>query len=159
MELDRKIALVTGAARHVGKAIALGLARCGADIALHYHSSNDAEKAAAKMKALGRRVELFRADLARPNEIEAMFDRIGEVFGRLDVLVNSAGICHRTPIETLSAEQWDTEFAVNARAPALCIRHAISLMTDGGAIVNITDIGAEKAWGGLAAYCASKAAL
>ena len=108
---------------------------------------------------MGRRVEVFQADLAQPDEIAAMFERVGAAFGRLDVLVNNAAIYNRTPIETLTGDQWDAEQAVNARAPALCIRYASALMSDGGAIVNITDIAAGKAWGGYPAYCASKAAL
>ena len=73
--------------------------------------------------------------------------------------MNNAAVYHRTPIDTLTAAQWDAAQAVNARAAALCIRHASALMGDGGAIVNITDIAAGKAWGGYPAYCASKAAL
>ena len=88
-----------------------------------------------------------------------MFSAVGERFGRLDVLVNNAAVFDRTPIETLTAKQWDAEMAVNARAAALCIRWAVPLMADGGAIVNITDVAAEKGWAGFPAYCASKAAL
>ena len=160
MELTGKIALVTGGAVRVGRAIALALAREGADIALHYGRSADkAVATAGEIAVLGRRAEIFSADLADPAQIERLFAEVGAKFGRLDVLVNSASVYDRTPLETLTAEQWDREFAINARAPALCIRHALPLMTRGGAIVNITDIAAEKGWGGFGAYCASKAAL
>ncbi len=160
MELSGKVALVTGAARRVGRAIALRLAAAGYDIALHYGSSEaDARATADDIRKLERRAELFRADLADPSQIERLFAEIAQKFGRLDVLVNNASIFSRTPIDELTAEQWDRLQAVNARAPALCIRHALGLMSAGGAIVNITDISAEKAWGGFPAYCASKAAL
>lgn len=160
MELDGKVALVTGAARRVGKTIALALAESGADMALHYgRSADQAQATADEIRALGRQAKLFQADLAQPEQIEAMFSRIGEAFGRLDVLVNSAAVFGRTPLETLTAEQWDGQMAVNARAPALCLRHACGLMADGGAVVNITDIAASKAWAAYPAYCASKAAL
>lgn len=160
MELDGKIAMVTGGAVRLGRAVVLALARRGADIALHFGTSADqARQTADEVRALGRRVEVFQGDLARPEQIAEMFNRIGRAFGRLDVLVNSAAVYHRTPIESLTAEQWDATQVVNARAPALCIRHASALMPDGGAIVNITDIAAEKSWGGYPAYCASKAAL
>jgi len=161
MELQGKIALVTGSARRVGRAIATALARAGADLALHYgRSADDARSAAEEIRAMGRRAELFQADLAQPGRIEAMFAAIARHFGRLDILVNSAAVCDRTPIETLTAAQWDAELAVNARAPALCIRYAIALMTHGeGSIVNVTDVAAERPRADYPAYCASKAAL
>ena len=161
MELDGKVALVTGSARRVGKAIALALGGAGADVALHYRSSGEAAGALAQdIAALGRRSETFRADLAAPEQIEKLFAAVDKHFGRLDVLVNNAGVHHRTPWGELTAEQLDAEFAVNARAPALCIRHAAKLMApSGGVIVNIADIAGEKARPGYPAYCASKAAL
>jgi len=160
VELNGKIALITGAARRVGRAISLALAGAGADVAIHYgRSEDDARSLAEEIRSIGRRVELVRADLAEPEQIAAMFEAIADTFGRLDVLVNNASVYHRTPIESLTAEQWDAEMAVNARAPALCTARAVGLMSGGGAIVNITDIAAEKAWPGYPAYCASKAAL
>ena len=161
MDLQDKIVLVTGGSRRIGLAIARAFACEGACIALHYNLSADAADAAAEeIRSLGAKVELFQADLAEPAQIAAMFDAVADAFGRLDVLVNNAAVFHRTPIDTLTAEQWDAELAINARAPALCIRYAAAAMRPaGGAIVNITDIAAEKAWGGYPAYCASKAAL
>lgn len=160
MDLDGKIALVTGAAKRIGKAIALALAQAGADIALHYRTSADeARTTQDEITALGRRCELFQADLASPEQIDELFKALGQTFGRLDVLVNSAAIYGRTPLASLTAEQWDRQFAVNARAPALCISRAAALMTEGGAIINIVDISAELPWPGYPAYCASKAAL
>jgi len=160
MDLPGKIALVTGGAHRLGRAIVLALAGGGADIALHYgRSAAPARATADRVRAMGRRAELFQADLACPDAIAAMFEGVADAFGRLDVLVNSAGAYQRTPIETLAPAQWDAVMAVNARAPALCIRHASELMPDGGAIVNITDIAAEKGFGAYPAYCASKAAL
>ena len=160
MELKGKVALVTGAARRVGRAIALAMARAGADVAVHYNrSAAQAQAAAEEIRALGVAAEAIQADLAEPEHIESMFSAVGKRFGRLDVLVNNAAVFDRTPIETLTAEQWDAEMAVNARAAALCIRWAVPLMSDGGAIINITDVAAEKGWAGFPAYCASKAAL
>lgn len=160
MEIPGKIALVTGSARRVGRAIALALAKGGADVAVHYSSSlADARQTAGEIGGLGRRAEVIQADLAEPSGIERLFEEIRQRFGRLDVLVNNAGVYHRTPIETLTAGQWDMEMAINARAPALCIGCSIPLMSSGGAIVNIADTCADRAWGGFPAYCASKAAL
>ena len=160
MELQGKITLVTGGARRVGRAIAAALAGAGANIALHFgRSQADAERTADELRAAGVSVELFHADLADPAAIARMFAGVAERFGRLDVLVNNAAVYHRTPIDKLTAQQWDAELAINARAPALCIRHALPLLADGGAIINIADIAAEKGWPGFPAYCASKAAL
>ena len=160
MDLDGHVALVTGGAVRLGRAVVLALARRGADIALHFgRSADEARATGGEARSAGRRVELFQADLACPRQIEDMFARVAEAFGRLDVLVNNAAVYHRTPIDELTAEQWDAAQAVNARAAALCIRYASALMTDGGAVVNVTDIAAEKGWGGYPAYCASKAAL
>ena len=160
MDLTGKVALVTGSAKRVGRAIAEGLAEAGADIVIHYGRSADAASETTDhiRRTFGRRVEAFQADLADPGQIERLFRQIAEAFGRLDVLVNSAAIYNRTPIDTLTAEQWDREMAVNARAPALCIRYALPLMTDGGVIVNLTDIAADKPFPGYPAYCAAKAA-
>jgi len=161
MDLNGKVALITGGAKRVGRAVALALAREGADVALHYnHSAGDARDAADRIRRLGRRAELFQADLADPPRIRALFEALAGEFDRLDVLVNNAAVFGRTPLATLTAEQWDGQLAVNARAAALCIRYAAGLMCPaGGAIVNITDSGAEKGWAGYPAYCASKAAL
>jgi len=158
MELAGKTALVTGAARRVGRAIALALAESGTDVIVHCNRSTDAgEATASDIRALGLQAMVARADLSEPDQIEAMFAPIE----RLDVLVNSAAVFERTPLDHLTADQWDGQFAVNARAAALCIRWAIPLLRSAGegAIVNITDIAAEKAWAGYPAYCASKAAL
>ncbi len=160
MELTGKVVLVTGSARRIGRAIALALARAGADVIIHYNRSRtDAEATARQIRALGVEAVAIQADLSEPQQIAEMFDAVAEKFGRLDVLVNNAAVFERTPIETLSAEQWDTQMNLNARAPALCIRCAMPLMRDGGAIINITDIAAEKPLAGYPAYCASKAAL
>lgn len=161
MELDGKIALVTGAARRVGRAIALELAHAGADLAIHcHHSKDDAESLVTEIRTLGRQAECFSADLADPAEIATMFELIGNRFARLEVLVNNASVYHRTPWAEFTAEQWDAEFAVNTRGAALCIQHALKLFGDRpAAVVNIADIGAEKARPSYPAYCASKAAL
>ena len=164
MDLNGKTALVTGSAKRVGRCIALSLARAGADVIVHYNRSEaDARATAAAIEDIGRRAELVRADLACPDQIEAMFARVAEKFGDsaqpISVLVNNASVYHQTPIATLTADEWDRELAVNARGAALCIRHAIALMHPAAAIVNITDISAEDPRAALPAYCASKAAL
>ncbi len=161
MELTGKVALVTGSAKRVGRAIVEALAAGGADVAIHYSRSGDAAAELARhiRHTTRRQAERFQADLRAPGQIERLFQQIAGAYGHLDVLVNCAAVYNHTPLDSLTAEQWDAEMAVNARAPALCIRHALPLMAEGSLIVNITDIAAEKGWGGYPAYCASKAAL
>ena len=161
MNLCEKVVLITGASRRVGLAIAGGFAAAGARIALHYHRSADQAAAAADaLRSAGAKVTLFQADLTSEPQIAAMFEAIAGQFAHLDVLVNNAGVFYRTPLESITVEQWDFAQAVNARGAAICIRCAIPLMRPGGgAIVNITDISAEKSWASYSAYCASKAAL
>jgi pteridine reductase len=160
MDLHGKIALVTGGARRVGRAISLALAKAGCDVGIHFNrSAGDARALAAEVRSLGRRAEAFQADLANPEQVESLFRDFGGAFGRLDVLVNNAGLYDRTPIDSLTAQQWDAEFAVNARAPALCISRGLPLMGEGGTIINITDISVDRPRADYPAYCASKAAL
>lgn len=159
-DLTQQIALITGGAVRLGRAICIALARRGADIALHHNSSSDAARATAQeIEALGRKVHLLQADLSDPAAIERMFAQLTAETGRLDILVNSASRFTATPLESLTAEQWDIEQAVNVRAPALCIHHAIALMPHGGSIINIGDSAAERGRRNFIAYCASKGGL
>jgi pteridine reductase len=159
MKLEGTTALVTGAARRIGRSVAIALARAGADVAVHYHSSaNQAALVVDEIRAIGRRAEAIRADLADPAEIDALFDGLSRRMGPLGLLVNNAAVYERTPIEKLSAEQWDRILAVNARAPALCISRAAAMM-ERGAIVNIADVSADSPRAKFPAYSASKAAL
>ncbi|MBN1429074.1 MAG: SDR family oxidoreductase [Anaerolineae bacterium] len=148
MKLQDKVALVTGAAHRVGKAIALALAQEGAHIVLHYGGSVDAAgQTADEIAALGVDVFPFQADLSDPAQIAALFDALKERFGRLDVMVNSASSFERRPFDAITAEDWDRVMAVNLRAPFLCSQHAARLMCiepreplDAGLIVNIADL-------------------
>ncbi|MDH3745774.1 MAG: SDR family oxidoreductase [Acidobacteriota bacterium] len=170
MDLSGKTALVTGAARRVGKAVALGLARRGADVVIHYNGSQEAaERTAAEIAGLGVEAVPLGADLRHAREIERLFLEIGERIGRLDVLVNSAASFRAARFEEISSEAWDEVMALNVRAPFLCSRLAASLMRrpsgkedtgpDTGAIVNISDLSAYRPWPGYTHHGASKAAL
>ena len=100
MELSGRVALVTGAAKRVGRAIALALAGRGADVVLHYRSSaSEVRATAGAVERLGRRAVTIHADLAQPTEVEALADRAVQAFGTIDVLVNSAALFYRTPCE------------------------------------------------------------
>jgi len=150
------LALVTGAAHRLGKAFALTLARKGYDIVLHYHSSSDeALQTKAETESLSRNVFLVQADLTDPSEIQSLVSNIEH----LDVLVNSAAFMPGGNVDALTLENWDTALDLNLRAPFLLAQACASKMTDGGLIVNITDMGAQKAWSRYPSYTVSKAAL
>ena len=150
------LALVTGAAHRLGKAFALTLARLGYDIVLHYHSSSDeALQTRLEIESLSRNVTLAQADLTQPSEIQSLLSTIQS----LDVLVNSAAFMPGGKVDSLSLENWDTALDLNLRAPFLLAQACASKMTEGGLIVNITDVGAQKAWSRYPSYTVSKAAL
>jgi len=154
------LALVTGAAHRLGRAFGLALARQGYAILLHYHRS--AEKAAAtaeEIRALEMPVYLARADLGNLTNLYSLFSTLDALPHRLKVLVNSAAVMPRGDVRTLSADDFDAAIALNLRAPLLCAQEAAKRMAEGGLIVNVTDVGAQKAWSGFPAYTVSKAGL
>jgi NAD(P)-dependent dehydrogenase (short-subunit alcohol dehydrogenase family) len=154
--VNRRLALVTGAAHRLGKVFALTLARQGFDILLHYHRSRDAAlQAQTEIESLGVRATLLQADLTDPHQIQALLTRLHS----LDVLVNSAASLPGGNVESLTLENWDTTLDLNLRAPFLLARECARKMTDGGLIVNITDVGARKAWSRYPSYTVSKAGL
>ena len=150
------LALVTGAAHRLGKSFALTLARQGFDIILHYYQSDVAAlQTRAEIESLSRRVTLAQADLTKPGQIHSLLSTIES----LDVLVNSAAFMPNGSVDDISLENWDTSLDLNLRAPFLLARQCAKKMADGGLIVNITDIGAQKTWSRYPSYTVSKAAL
>ena len=150
------LALVTGAAHRLGKAFALTLARHGFDIALHYHHSLDAAlQTRAEIESVGRSVTFAQADLTDAAQISSLLSKIDS----LQVLVNSAAFMPSGNVDALSLENWDASLDLNLRAPFLLAREASQKMTEAGLIVNITDVGAQKAWSRYPSYTVSKAAL
>jgi NAD(P)-dependent dehydrogenase (short-subunit alcohol dehydrogenase family) len=150
------LALVTGAAHRLGKSFALTLAQHGFDILLHYHQSLDAALLTkTEIESYGRRATLAQADLTDPEQIRSLISNLQS----LDVLVNSAAFMPGGNVDALSIENWDTSLDLNLRAPFLLSQEASKKMTDGGLIVNITDVGAQKAWSRYPSYTVSKAAL
>jgi pteridine reductase len=150
------LALVTGAAHRLGKVFALTLARQGYDILLHYHhSQEEALQTGAEIESFGTKVTLAQADLTDPPQITALLSKIDS----LKVLVNSAAFMPGGNVELLSIENWDTSLDLNLRAPFLLSQEAARKMSEGGLIVNITDVGAQKTWSRYPSYTVSKAAL
>jgi NAD(P)-dependent dehydrogenase (short-subunit alcohol dehydrogenase family) len=154
------LALVTGGARRLGRAFALALARQGFAILLHYHHSEEEAAATADaIRALGMPVYPVQADLTSSTNIESLFSTLDTLPHPLKVLVNSAALMPRGDVRTLSAVDFDAAIALNLRAPFLCAQEAAKRMEAGGLIVNVTDVGAQKAWSGFPAYTVSKAAI
>ena len=160
LRLDGKVALITGAARRVGRAIALELGRAGARIWVHHHTG--AAAAAATVAALGKvgiSATAVAADLRDAAATAALFDRVAAA-GGLDVLVNSAAAFERLPFEEIDDERLAAMLALNLVAPFRCARLALPLLrARRGVIINVLDVAATQAWPGFAHYCASKAAL
>ncbi len=159
---ERPVALVTGAARRIGAAIARRLHADGYDLLLHYHQSE------AEMRALAADLDAARAgsvvvrsaDLADAHALAPLIDAAIERYGRLDALINNASLFSPTPLDALSPDAVDAHYNVNARAPLLLSQAAAPhLRRSGGAIVNIADIYAERPLRQHIAYCMSKAAL
>ncbi|MCC6569579.1 MAG: SDR family oxidoreductase [Anaerolineales bacterium] len=156
MSTFRPLALVTGGAHRLGKSFALTLARLGYDIVLHYHSAVDeARQTQGELESLKSRVTLASADLTDPQQIHSLVSSLQS----LSVLVNSAAFMPSGNVESLPLETWDTTLDLNLRAPFLLAQECAKKMTDGGLIVNITDVGAQKAWSRYPSYTVSKAAL
>jgi len=150
------LALVTGGAHRLGKIFALTLARLGYDIVLHYHSSEEeALQTRLEIESLSRRVTLAQADLTDPQQLNSLISNLES----LNVLVNSSAFMPHGNVESLSIENWDTSLDLNLRAPFLLAQGCAKKMSNGGVIVNITDVGAQKAWSRYPSYTVSKAAL
>jgi 3-oxoacyl-[acyl-carrier protein] reductase/pteridine reductase len=156
--LRGKTILVTGAAKRIGRAIALRLAEEGARVAIHFNSSETEARRTAQ-EAGG--AELFRANLENVAEIEAMFRQVGERLGRLDGLVNNAARFTRFDPLEITERDWDFIHSVNLKATFFCCQQAARLMlaSGGGRIVNISSLGGIRPWSKHAHYCASKAGV
>jgi pteridine reductase len=158
----QRIAVVTGGAVRVGRAIALGVARAGYDLAVTYHSSEEAARAVVvEARELGRNCELIRADLAEPSAAEAVIAAVRAAYGRLDLLVNSAASFAARPLLEVDAAAWDAVMDLNLRAPHLLVRAAAGMLRAArGNVVNIADLSAFQApWTEYPDHAISKSAL
>jgi NAD(P)-dependent dehydrogenase (short-subunit alcohol dehydrogenase family) len=159
--LTGKSALVTGGARRIGRAIALALARAGADVAITFRTSQtEASATAAAITGFGCQALAIPCDVRSETSVREAIHQTIATFGRLDVLVNNAAIFETAALETLTLDQWDRVFETNARGPFLVSREALPhLRATHGRIVHIGSLGGERAWAGHAHYAAAKAAL
>lgn len=162
MKLDGKVALVTGAGRRVGRAIALALAERGATLAIHYRSSAaEADQVATQIGQRGGKAGAFRADLEKVAEIQQMTDAVLKSFGRIDIVVNCASIFYRKPLEEVTEQDWDINLNTNLKAPFFLSKFAAVSMRQNGAgkIVNIGDWAAIRPYNNYLPYTVSKTGL
>jgi NAD(P)-dependent dehydrogenase (short-subunit alcohol dehydrogenase family) len=160
--LDGRWALVTGAARRVGRSIALALAERGANVLVHHHTSiDDADALVGEIRALGRQSDRLQADLASPVAVQALATEALRRVGTVDVLVNSASNYLRVPFEALDERVWDRSLDVNLKAPYLLAIALGSRMRDRGegVIINVVDWAADRPYRDYLPYCVSKAGL
>jgi NAD(P)-dependent dehydrogenase (short-subunit alcohol dehydrogenase family) len=162
MTLQEKVALVTGSAKRIGRAVANALADRGVHQAVHYRTSKtEAEDAVELFRVLGVEAESFQADLSQVKEVEALASEVLKRFGRLDILVNNASVFFPSPLGEVTDLQWDTLINTNLKGPfflaqkvGLAMKAAV-----GGTIINIGDWAAERPYAGYLPYCISKAGV
>jgi pteridine reductase len=150
MNLRERVAIVTGAGRRVGRALALALARRGATVAVHYNASEQgAREVVDSITGSGARAEAFGADLTAPDAPAELVARVVQRLGSIDVLVNSAAVMQRTPLGETTVADWDRILALNLRAPYFLAQAAAQhLRSAHGSIVNIADLAAFETWPG-----------
>lgn len=161
MSLTGKKALITGASRGIGKAVAMKLAAEGADVIVTATSLDRAKQTADQITLLGRKAIPVKVDVGVASDVEALFQVVVEEFGSLDILVNNAGITRDGLLMRMKDEDWDSVIDVNLKGTFLCTREAIKLMSKAksGRIVTISSVVGEMGNAGQANYCASKAGI
>lgn len=161
MDLAGRVALVTGAGRRLGAAIALGLARAGCDVAVHHHASaTGADRTLDAARAAGRRAERFAGDLRDAAVAKALPERVVQTFGRLDIVINSAAVIARADFADITAEAWHDTLALNLSAAFFVSQGAaLHLRARRGKIVNLADVAAFEVWPSYLPLNISKAAV
>jgi pteridine reductase len=159
--LLNQVALVTGSGKRLGREVALGLAERGADLVIHYRSSEeDARKVTGEIEKLGRRAITMSADLDQVSQIRSLFDKVGAAFGRLDILVNSAASFVQTEFAATTEKIWASSLDTNLKAPFFCSQAAAPLLKKtGGCIINFADVGGILGWSGYIPHSISKAGV
>ena len=159
-ELTGKKALVTGGSRGIGRGIAICLAKQGADVAINFRANTqEAEAVVAEVKKLGRDSFAVQADVSSKASVVKMFTEVKSKWGKLDILINNAGIVQSAAFEEMTEEQWDTVIDVNLKGQFLCAQSASAIMGSGGKIINTASIasgGVGVGFGRSASYVASK---
>lgn len=157
---EGQVALVTGAAKRIGRSIALRLAAEGAVVVVNYATSTaEADALVREIDASGSRAAAIQADVSKRAQVERMFAAIEKAFGRLDILVNNAGVFFAAKFEELTDEQWDRILDANLKSQFLCAQAAAPIMKrqGRGRIINISSLGGLLPWPSYTHYCVSKA--
>ncbi len=159
--LSGKVALITGAARRLGRLTALALAEAGADVAVTFlKSARDVQQTVKDIEKTGIRTLAVRCDVTDPRSVRAAVTEAIRELGGLDILINNAGKYETVSFDDLKLEQWDAMFATNVRGPFLVSKEALPhLQKRGGRIINLGSLGGLRPWASNAHYCSSKAAL
>ncbi|HUK31161.1 MAG TPA: 3-oxoacyl-ACP reductase family protein [Candidatus Acidoferrum sp.] len=160
--LAGRVALVTGAAKRIGRSIALELASRGADVVVNFRGSRpEAEDVAKEIERLGRHAIAIQADVSKRPEVEHMIAQTEATFGRLDILVNNAGMFQHVPFDQITDAQWNGIIATNLTSQFLCAQTAAPLLRKSGRgrIINLASLGGLLAWPGYVHYCVSKAGV
>jgi pteridine reductase len=162
MTIDGKVALITGSAKRIGRAVAVELARRGARIAVHYRSdSREADETLRIVRGAGSDGAVFQAELTDMAALDRMFQDISKKFSTLNILINSASVFSPATPDQTTPELWDSQMDSNARAPFFVAQKAALMMRRAGSgkIINIADVAGEVIWPGYFSYSISKAAL
>jgi pteridine reductase len=159
--LQGQVALVTGSAKRIGRAVAVRLATEGAGVVIHYNRSKaKADAAVAEIERLGQKSVALQADLCSLADIRHLFQQTAEQFGRLDILVNSAANFLPAHLADTTEKMWDAALDTNLKAPFFCAQAAAPLLKQSrGVIINFADIGGILPWPGYMPHCASKAGV
>jgi len=160
-ELTGRRILITGGARHLGKAIALGMAGAGARVAFTYLNSRDeARQTLAEIQKLDSKALAIPCDVRKKESVAEAVRKAADGMGGLDILVNNAGFFESAPFDQLTDDQWDNMFATNVRGPFLVSQQCLPMLrASRGKIIHLGSLGGERPWATHAHYCSSKAAL
>jgi NAD(P)-dependent dehydrogenase (short-subunit alcohol dehydrogenase family) len=162
LPLQKRVALVTGGGRRIGRVIALSLARAGASVVVNYNQSKtEAAATVREIRALGVEAVALHADVSKTRQVQTMFRAVEKQFGRLDILVNNAGIFFPAKWDKLTEKDFDRVLGTNLKGPFFCAQAAGRIMQrqKHGRIINISSLGGLQAWSEYMHYCASKAGL
>ncbi len=158
--LEGKVAIVTGSDRGIGKGIAIAFAREGCKVVVNSHKkSKEGEDAVNEIKKLGSDAVLVVADVSKESDVKNLFEKAVRKFGKLDIIVNNAGILVSGAVTDLTEKDWDRQLDVNLKGVFLCTKYAVQQMIKqgkGGRVINISSIAGLVGFPGISAYCASK---
>ncbi|MGC2298103.1 MAG: glucose 1-dehydrogenase [Acidobacteriaceae bacterium] len=158
--LAKKVAVVTGASKGIGAGIAKGLAAEGASVVVNYASSREgADKVVAEIKAQGGKAIAVQGDVAKAADVERIFAETKKAFGRVDVLVNNAGVYEFAPIGDVTEKQFHRLFDTNVLGPILATREAAKYLGEGGSVINVGSVASTSGPAASTVYSATKGAL